>query len=115
MNIEFHEKPGLVKPWIINHLRDELVRLHHVYPELARAQVYFKTSETPSEESVCEIDVPVYGASIYIHRAASGFEQVTRDVISELERIINDRNVHKNDPPDSVTSSIEVEEGTDLS
>lgn len=115
MNIEFQEIQASVKPWVMEHMRAELIRLHHLYPALNRVQIIFKSGGDAGAEAVCELDVPVFGSSVYIHRAAAGFEEVSRDVIRELEQIIRERNADKNEPPDYIVSSIDLEEETDLS
>ena len=110
MNIEFHEQQGLVKPWILDYMRNQLIELHHIYPDLHRAQVYFKTGGKAQREKVCEIDIPIFGSSIYLHRSADSFEKAGRDVIHELKEIVEDRASRKNELPDTIISSIEIEE-----
>lgn len=115
MNIEFHESSCQVNSWVSDYIRDELIRLHRLYPELSRAQVYFRSGNVPGAESVCELDIPVFGSSFYIRREAASFEEVTRDVIRECEQLLAGQHLKKSKPPDTLTSSVEIEEPTDFS
>jgi hypothetical protein len=61
------------------------------------------------------LDIPVFGSSVYIHRSAESFEDVTRDVIHECERLLTGQHNKDSEPPDSFTSSVQIEEPTDFS
>lgn len=115
MNIEFHEGRDGAKLWVREYMRDELIRLHKLYPELSRAQVFFKAGEEVGQESVCELDIPVFGSSVYIHRSGASFEEVAREVIRECECLLAEQNAKNSQPPDTFTSSVQIEEPTDFS
>lgn len=108
MNIEFDAPHNGVKEWLIEFVRDRLIQLHRIDKSLTRAQVNFKLNDKPGMEKICEIEIPMFGSSLFIHRAASSFEQAARDVLDEVGFKIKERHDTRNDPPDFVTSSVKV-------
>jgi putative sigma-54 modulation protein len=107
MHIEFHTPAGEIKEWLIEHLKEQLVQFHHYEPAISRAQVYFRHSEVDGK--ICEIDIPIFGSSIFIHRVSSSYEQSMREVLQELKIMVIERYESRKDLPDEVISSIEVE------
>jgi ribosome-associated translation inhibitor RaiA len=108
MNIEIDIPHNEVKEWLISQVRDKLIELHHMEKSLHRASVHFKLNDKPGSEKVCEIEVPMFGSSLFIHRAASSFEQASREVLQELSNNIIERHAARNEPPDIITSSVKI-------
>jgi hypothetical protein len=108
MNIEINVPQNAVKEWLISQVREKLIELHHMEKSLTRASVNFKLNDKPGNEKVCEIEVPMFGSSLFIHRAAPSFEQASREVLQELGKKILERYDTRNDPPDIITSSVKV-------
>ena len=107
MNIEIHEPKGKVKGFVTDYLRDRLISLHHKDREISRAQVYFRelTDDLP-DNKVCEIDLTIYGDSIFVHRKASSFEHPIRETLEELERKVDEQLSRQNEPPDELTTTV---------
>ena len=107
MHIEFHTPVGEVKEWLVDHMKEKLVELHHYEPAIFRAQVYFKN--IVGRGKVVEVDIPTFGSSLFIHRTSSNYEQAMREVLEELEFKVTQRYESRNEPPDEITSSVDVE------
>ena len=109
MNIEFHEPQGKVKVFVTDYLRDRLIALHRKDKEISRAQVYFRVQpDTSPDDKVCEIDLTIYGDSLFVHRSASSFEHAMRETLEELEKKIDEQLSRQNEPPDELTSTVKV-------
>jgi|GEM_PF-670736 uncharacterized protein YacL (UPF0231 family) len=109
MHIEFHTPHNAVREWLITHIRDQLIQLHQRDQEISRAEVYL--SEQPAGETVdklCEIQLTIYGDSIFVRRKAETFEQASRDALTELADKVEERIKRHNEPPDEITSTVQV-------
>lgn len=107
MHIEFHTPAGEIKEWLIEHFKEQLVQFHHYEPAISRAQVYFKHSD--QDGKICEVDIPIFGNSIFIHRVSSSYEQAMQEVLQELRLKVKERYESRKELPDEVTSSVEIE------
>ena len=110
MNIEFSMPEGMVKEWLVDYVRDKLIELHHENPELSRAHIIFRSHDNTLSEKICELEIPSYGLPIYIHRAASSFEEAVREVLVDLRDKLLDKVRLRNDPPDIITSTIDIQD-----
>lgn len=109
MNIEFQAPQGQVKEWLINHVRNELMKLYHKDKEISRAAVYFREkANDPFHDRICEIDLAIYGDSVFVHRKADSYEQAAREALAELAQKVDTQMKKQNEPPDEVTSTVKV-------
>lgn len=109
MNIEFYNPSGEVKEWIIDYIKDKLMELHHRDKEISRAQVYFKQQTTAENDNkICEIDLTIYGDSLFVHQKATSYEQAARGAITELSEKVDERISKQSEPPDELTSTVDV-------
>lgn len=109
MNIEFHNPKNDVREWVIGYAKDKLVELHKRDKEISRAQVYFKRKNTAQpDDKVCEIDLTIYGDSLFIHCSANSYEQAVRHAIQELTQKVDEQISKHSEPPDELTSTIDV-------
>jgi putative sigma-54 modulation protein len=108
MIIEFQTPQGEVKKWVLDFVRDKLVELHKRDREIVRAQVYFREMNGKKNEKVCEIDLTIFGDSIFVHRKADSFEKASRMAIDDLTEKIDEQIKKRNEPPDVVTSTVKV-------
>lgn len=111
MHIEFHTPAGEVKEWLLQHMKEQLVELHHYEPAISRAQVYFRYSS--DRGNVVEVDIPTFGTSLFIHRTSDSYEQAMREVMEELSSKVMERYNARNEPSDEVISTVEVEQPSD--
>lgn len=108
MNIEFHAPHGEVKEWVINYLKEQLMELHRKDKQVSRAQVYFRDQPGGPEPKVCEIDLSIYGDSLFVHRNAGSYEQAAREVLAELNRKVDEQIRRQSEPPEEITSTVKV-------
>ncbi|OQP63752.1 hypothetical protein A3860_22695 [Niastella vici] len=60
--------------------------------EIAAARVHFKTrSSAPDEDKICEIELTIYGDSLFINSKATSFEKAVRDAMQELSQRIDEQ------------------------
>ena len=105
MNIEFYTPEGQVREWIINYVKEQLMKLYKRNKKIARAEVYFRDQ---GNQKVCEVDLSMYGESMLVHNMADSFDKAAREVLQELTRKIEEQLKTKNEPPDEITSTIKV-------
>lgn len=109
MDMEFHTAVGDVKEWVIDHVKQKLIELHHREKEISRAQVYFREeSGEKTGNKICEIDLTIFGSSLFVHRKANSYEQAMHEVLTELTERVEEQVRRQNEPPDEITSSVEV-------
>lgn len=108
MTIEFHAPHGKVKEWVIDYLKNKLVQLHHINAAISRAEVYFKEDNTPGQEKICEIDLTIYGESLFTRRSAGSYEEASREAADALAADIARQTGGDNELPDKVTSTVKV-------
>ncbi len=109
MTIEIHSPQGQVSQWVIDYVKEKLMEFYHRDREIARAQVYFRQIEdNPLGTDVCEIQLTIYGNSLFIHRTAGSFEMASREAIEELTSRIDDQIGKQKEPPDQATSTVKV-------
>lgn len=109
MTIEFHLPYQKVKEWVTDYVRTKLTDFHHLNETISRAEVFFK--EEPAATSgtkKCEIELTVYGDSLFVSRSGESFEQASRDAIEALAVEVEKQANQNTEPPDTVTSTVEV-------
>ena len=110
MNIEFQAPNEQVKEWVLSFVRDKLIEFHQSNKDISRAQVYFREEANTNKEvnKVCEIDLTIYGNSLFVQRKAGSFEQASKEVLAELAKKLEAQNRSQNEPPDEITSTVKV-------
>lgn len=92
MNIEFESPSGEVKDWLIDHVRAQLIDLHHAVKDISKARVLFKDYFNGGQDSkVCEITLQNGADSLFIHTTGRSYEQAARTTLSELNARIASR------------------------
>ncbi len=70
----------------------QLEKLHKKYPELIRAQVFFKMENTPApEQQTCEIELSAPGPRLFATTTAVHFETAMKETISDLDKQLSKR------------------------
>jgi putative sigma-54 modulation protein len=109
MTIEFHSPHGKVKEWIVDYMKSKLIELHHLEPAISRAEVYLKEEPGVSAESkICEIDLTIFGESLFVRRSAGSFEEASREALDSLTADMQSQVGRRNEPPDRITSTVKV-------
>ena len=108
MNIEFHAPKGLVKEWLIDHIRERLIQMHQVYPAMSRVQINFRLRESNRFENIMELDIPEFGSSFFVRKSGSTVERAIRSVLDELQNRVEQRVALEKEPPDSITSTVDI-------
>jgi len=109
MTIEFDVPQGEVEEKVINFLRNELMEIHNRDKEISRADVSFR--KQPAGEGgdhICEIAITIYGNSLLVLRSAGAYDQAARNVIKEITVKVDEQISKQNDPPEEITSTVEV-------
>lgn len=109
MNIEFHAPVKEIKEWVIDNVRDELMKLHQEHKEISRAEVYFKERMNGLiSEKTCEIDLSIFADSIKVRHTANNFDEAAREALIKLNETLDLHLKEKAEPPDEITSTIET-------
>lgn len=70
MNISFHNPK--VQEWVISYTRDKLVDLQQRNKEISAVHVSFRQQDGPGcDNNVCEIELTIYGDSLFVHCKAA--------------------------------------------
>lgn len=109
MTIEFHTPYHKVKEQVIEHVKKKLLELHHRNKQIARAEVFFKeNAEAKDGAKICEIELTVYGDSLFVRRHANSFKQASKEAIEALTTEVDKQVKLQTQPPDTVTSTVKV-------
>jgi hypothetical protein len=109
MTIEFHFPQGKIQEPVLDFIKKNLVRFHHMDKEISRAEVYFKEQATePLTQKICEIDLTIYGDSIFVRRLAGTFEEAARQAIETLSKDVALQIKSQEELPDEVVSTVKV-------
>lgn len=85
MNIEIEFPNGQVKHWIIDHVRAQLIDLHHSFRDISKVRVLFKDFLNDGHDNkVCEITLQNGNDSLFFHTMSRSYEQAARTTLSEL-------------------------------
>jgi hypothetical protein len=109
MNIEFQTPHGQVNEWLISFIRDKILEFHHLDKNISKAQVCLSEQaggETGAKK--CEIELTVFGDSIFVHKTAVSYEEAAFEAVNELNARIEEVARKNNEPPDEITSSVKV-------
>ena len=109
MNIDFFVADGEVKEWVIDLVKEKLLELYQLEKNISKARVNFKEqTESEGGTSVCEIELTIYGNSLFVHRNAASFEQAAREVMTELEERVKEQMRNQNQSFEEITSTVSV-------
>ena len=109
MTIEFHFPQGKIEEHVLDFVKKYLVKFHQKDREISRAEVYFKEQATkPGTQKICEIDLTIYGDSIFVRRLAETFEEAARQAIETLSEDVAVQIKSQQDLPDEVVSTVKV-------
>ncbi|AEE20319.1 putative sigma-54 modulation protein [Dokdonia sp. Hel_I_63] len=71
---------------------EHLNKLNKKYPELIRAQVYFKVENTSAAaHQICEIEISAPGPRLFATTTAVHFETAMKETISDLNKQLSKR------------------------
>lgn len=109
-NIEFHTPIGEVPESMIADVRDQLLKLFHMYLPLSRADVIIREDESlfQEENKVCEIRLFAFGENLVAHSRMVSFDAAVRKTLKELTRMVRQKAKGKKQVPDATTSSVKV-------
>ena len=109
MNIEVYTPYKEVKEWVIDFLKDALLKWHKQHQEISRAEVYFKEKlRVTTREKICEIRLPIFKDDIMIAGRGKSFDQAARKAVTELNETMARRFHSITEPPDETVSTVEV-------
>jgi hypothetical protein len=108
MNIEFDYPFGEIKSWVIDHIRNELIEWHHLENSITRAHVIFREDGENHQMKVCEIKIPGFGSELFIHASGESYDEASREMLHKLRDRITERIKGNLEPPDFMTSSVNV-------
>jgi ribosome-associated translation inhibitor RaiA len=110
MDIEFHTASGKVPETLVSKVRNEMLKLSHLNKEISRAEIVVKEETTiiPPENKVCEIRLTVYGDDLLSHSRTDSFNKSANECIKELRRLVRQQVKKQQEPPDEITSTVDV-------
>lgn len=109
MTLEFHMPQGTIHEWVVSFVRDNLVSLHDKDHDISRAEVFFREKPFGAiHNKLCEIELSIFGGSMFIQRRASSFEQAARDAIEALTEKIEEKIKLQDNTPDQITTTVSV-------
>ena len=99
MTIEFQTPYGKVSETLVNSIRNKLLDLSHIHKNISRAEVLLREDirAITGVNKVCEINLSIYGANLYVHTRTESFEISAKDGIAMIEgvEIYNSLLLHK--------------------
>ncbi len=90
MTIEFQTPYGKVSETLVNSIRNKLLDLSHIHKKISRAEVLLREDirAITGVNKVCEINLSIYGANLYVHTRTESFEISTKDAVKDLKRLV---------------------------
>jgi|GraSoiStandDraft_4_1057263.scaffolds.fasta_scaffold362135_2 hypothetical protein len=105
MNIEFHTHGRLMKEWVVEYVREYLVQLNDVYGNISRAHVHFREETSDgSNERVCEIELTIFGISLFVHHRCDSYAQAAKQVLLTLGEKIEEILSTQHEPQEVLTT-----------
>ena len=109
MTIEFHFPQGKVEEHVLDFVKKNLVEFHQKDKEISRAEVYFKEQPTkPGTQKICEIDLTIYGDSLFVRRLAATFREAAKQAVETLAKEVALQIKSQYELPDEVVSTVKV-------
>jgi len=85
MIIEFNSSPAQINESLRNTVCSKLNRMKDAGQELAKAEVFFGEKRGSKDIlKICEVDLMVSGASLFVHRESGSYEDAFQEVLDEL-------------------------------
>src|SRR5436190_23673163 len=105
MNIEFHTHYQLMKEMVIEYDREHLVQLNNIYGNISGAHVHFREETSDgSNERVCEIQLTIFGISLFIHHRCDSYAQAAKQVLLTLGEKIEEILSTQHEPQEVLTT-----------
>jgi hypothetical protein len=109
MTIEMHTPQDRIPAGVINQIRNNVLELYHLDPNISRAEVFFHESSTfTGNEPRCNILLTIYKDNIFVSRSGENYTQASQEVLKELKRFIKSRHEAKASLPEELTSTVSV-------
>ncbi len=109
MHIEISLPHHTIKPWIADQVKEKLLTLHRLDPEIVEAKVSFhQVSLDQEHEKICEIELIIYGDTIWVCNRSDTYETAAREALEEITRQVDIQIRHRKDPPEQITSTVKV-------
>lgn len=110
MTIEFHTQYIKAKDKLIEHIREEIMKMAQSDKQISRAEVILREDKTfiPAENKICEIKLTVFGDDLMVHRRANSFSNAVKATIKELKKLVNEQIKKSKEPADIETSTVKV-------
>jgi len=85
MIIEFHSSPVAINEKLRENVSSRLLKMEAREKHFSKAKVYFAEKRVSKDIlKICEIDLMVSGASLFVHRECESFEDAFQEVLDEL-------------------------------
>ena len=85
MIIEFHSSPVAINEKLRENVSTRLLKMEAREENFSKAKVYFGEKQSSKDIlKICEIDLQVSGASLFVHRECASFEDAFQEVLDEL-------------------------------
>ena len=109
MTIEMHTPKDRIPAGVINQIRNNVLDLYHLDPNISRAEVFFHESSTFSgNESRCNSLLTIYKDNIFVSRSGENYTHASQETLKELKRFIQNRHEANASLPDVLTSTVSV-------
>lgn len=85
MIIEFHSSPVLINDHLRENVSSRLLKMESREENFSKAEVFFIEKRNNKDIlKICEIDLMVSGATLFVHRESNSFEDAFQEVLDEL-------------------------------
>jgi ribosome-associated translation inhibitor RaiA len=85
MIIEFHSTPVVINDNLRENVSSRLLKMEARESNFSKADVFFAEKRGSKEMlKICEIDLQVSDASLFVHRESASFEDAFQEVLDEL-------------------------------
>jgi hypothetical protein len=109
MVIEFYTPGKKVKEWLINDIKDTILKQHKKHKEISGAEVCFKERmKQMVSEKICEINLSIFKDSIMITGTGKNFDIATRKALEKMNDTMALTFKLTTEPPDEIVSTVKA-------
>jgi len=109
MIIEIHSPNLKVDDETLDGVKRKVLSLSHLSENVSRAEIFLtEENERPKENKTCKIRLDIFGDTLFVHKDADTFENAAASAVKILKRRLKKRNEHRSEPPDEITSTVNI-------
>ena len=110
MTIEIHSPNLKVNEKTINTLKKKILSLSHLGEHVSRAEIFLTENNTaiPKENKTCKIRLSIFGDDLFVSKNEDSFGKAASAGIRALKKGLKKKLELRNEPPEQVTSTVDI-------